>query len=96
MKKVYISGRVSGLPYEEVKAKFEAAALHLRYENYEPIIPLVDGAKDSEWVRLIQRSMDLLSKCDGIYMIDGWNRSFGAQIEYLVATKLGLFIIEES
>ena len=36
----------------------------------------------------------LLFDCEAIYLIDNWQMSKGARIEYYIAKKLGMSIIE--
>ena len=40
MEKIYISGRISGLPIEEVAAKFDETETKLKAQGYEVINPL--------------------------------------------------------
>ena len=39
MEKIYISGRISGLPIEEVAAKFDETETKLKAQGYEVINP---------------------------------------------------------
>ena len=43
MEKIYISGRISGLPIEEVAAKFDETETKLKAQGYEVINPLKNG-----------------------------------------------------
>ena len=43
MMKVYISGKISGLPIEEVKRKFHNAASLLGSLDLQPVNPLAHG-----------------------------------------------------
>ena len=36
-----------------------------------------------------------LMRCDGIYMLDGWQQSKGAKTERAVAEAFGLAVIDE-
>ncbi len=38
--KIYISGKISGLPLEEARDKFQLAENRLRMGGYEPVNPL--------------------------------------------------------
>lgn len=48
--KCYISGKISGLPTEQVTAKFRQAELQIRAFGHEPVNPLYNGVdKEASW-----------------------------------------------
>jgi hypothetical protein len=69
---------------------FLCAELHLRALGYDVENPWrfgeVEGWGHYEYMRL---DIGELCKCDGIYMLPGWNKSRGARKEWFVA----LFIL---
>lgn len=83
-KRIYISGPISGIPFEEAKIRFELAELKLRtaYPNAKMVNPtkhpLPKGMR-WEWYMLID--LFLLSFCTHIYQLEGWENSDGAVIE---------------
>jgi hypothetical protein len=93
--KIYLSGKISGLPFDNVFEKFEAHALLLEKKGYNPINPLnVSPFKpEKEWSDYMIDDIAELFKCEAIYMLDDWGQSIGARIEYGIARELGLKIM---
>ena len=95
MKKiVYISGPMSGIENLNKEAFDEVEAL-LTGKGFEVINPYkLDGGDHSKpWLHYIKRDIDYIALCDVLIVLEGWRDSFGAMIEILVASKLGLQII---
>jgi hypothetical protein len=90
---VYIAGPMSGLPEYNYPA-FHAAAAMLRGKGYTVINPaeLDDGNKnqDKPWEWWMKRSLAQMMQADVIYMLEGWEDSFGALIEHDLARKLNM------
>lgn len=92
--KVYISGPISGLLYEEVEKAFNEAEIRLQEQGYEVVNPLNNGLpRESTWNEHMRADLKLLLDCDAIYMLDGWLFSRGAQIEFRLAHNLGIKVI---
>ena len=71
--KVYISGKITGLPICEVKEKFERAEWLLEDIGLNSVNPLKNGLSlQDSWERHIVRDIELLLKCDGILMLITW------------------------
>ena len=88
MKRVYISGQMSGLPREEYLARFAKAENLLRQEGFTVVNPAHLLPSRWPWLyRLIGYRLTLLydlwhlSRCDLIYKIPGWKESHGSNIE---------------
>jgi hypothetical protein len=95
--KVYISGKITGLPIQDAEIKFQAAQDLLESLDFEVVNPLKNGLKkDSSWKEHMVKDIDLILTCDVIYMIDGWTDSVGACIEYDIAVRTGKKILFES
>ena len=96
MKKIYISGQISGRPLEEVRAKFQAAEDKLGEQGYEVVNPTKNGLPAAA---LREGPMALgilhLLKCDAIYMLAGWQFSRGATLEKNIAETTGKEVIYE-
>lgn len=93
--KVYISGPISGLPYEEVEKAFSKAEIRLQEQGYEVVNPLNNGLpRESTWNEHMRADLKLLLDCDAIYMLDGWTNSKGAKIEFNLAFDLRINIIK--
>lgn len=93
-KKIYIAGKVSGLPYHKVSMKFGAHEVELKRQGHEPIVPLnlVDRHADN-WETCMRKCIAALVTCDEIHMLPDWNQSPGARIEWRLANDLGMPII---
>ena len=96
MKKIYISGPISGLPFEKVERNFNDAEIHLQEQGYEVVNPLDNGlTKDHSWNEHMRADLKLMLDCDGIYLLKGYQKSKGAMIEYDLARILHYNIIEQ-
>ena len=100
MKKVYISGQMSGLPREEYLARFAKAERLLRYEGFTVVNPARLLPSRWPWLyRLMGYKLTLmydlwqLSKCDIIYKMPGWRESHGANIESCWAYHMSISLL---
>lgn len=92
--RVYISGRISGLDYKDVEHRFGEAERKLRDVGYKPISPLDNGLSPSDpWIRHMAKDIEILYSCDAIYMLEGWQESRGACIEYDFAIRTNKAIL---
>jgi hypothetical protein len=95
--KIYISGKISRLPFEEVKVKFSLADDYLTKLDYETVNPLDSGIPPSEsWQVHMLANIALLFKCDAIFLLSDWLDSKGAMIEKHIAEVIGLRILYQS
>lgn len=95
--RIYISGKISGLPYKEVEQRFEDAEALLTELGFEVINPLKNGlAAHEEWIKHLCKDIELLHSCDAIYMMDNWVTSTGADIEHYIAVRTKKDILYES
>ena len=85
---IYISGRITGLPFHIAAGRFAIAARRLRDLGHYPENPNANGlpraATSAEHLRA---DLATLRRRDGICMLRGWERSRGAQIERRAALK---------
>jgi hypothetical protein len=96
--KVYISGKISGLPIKQAKAKFKASEQLLKLKGYTPINPfkITPYNEGTTWHEYMLADIISLFYCDAIYMQRDWGMSKGARIEYGIAKELGLTIFFET
>lgn len=90
-KKVFISGKMTGLPnYNE--AGFAKAEAELFEAGFEPVSPWnpEDVIYNPPWGDCIIRALTLLNSCDAIYQLDGWEDSPGARMEWDFAKRAGI------
>lgn len=90
--KVYIAGSISNNTL--YKQQFNNKAKELEEQGHtviNPVKPLGFDYKD-----YIDMGLSELSKCDVIYMLNGWNKSRGARLEYHYAKTVGIKIVYES
>lgn len=91
-KRVYISGKITGLPERKYKKLFSNAEALLLSKGYDVINPAaLDEAEDTTdwaWEDYMRRDIKLLCGCDYIYLLPNWRDSQGARLEYMVADML--------
>ena len=88
---IYISGRITGLPYPFAVKHFAIAARRLRDLGRHPVNPIDNGlSRDATWAEHIRADLATLRRCDSICVLRGWERSRGAQIERRAALKRGM------
>lgn len=94
MKKIYISGKVTGEDYEKVERFFNSAEffLMLQSQTIFCINPLNYTAPSMSWQKAMRTCIKLLCSCDEIALLPNYKHSFGATIEYFIAKILHLKI----
>lgn len=99
--RIYLSGKISGLPYEEAFSNFEKAERALTTgSNDNLIIPeIVNPMRLCDhswsWEECMKKDIEALCTCDAIYLLKNFYESRGARIEYDLAKTLKLKIIFE-
>lgn len=94
---IYISGKITGLDYADVEAKFQDAQDLLSDIGFEVVNPLNNGlTKEHSWEQHMVKDFELLLPCDAIYMMDNWQDSTGARIEYRTAFEMNKDVWFES
>lgn len=89
---VYLSGPVSGLPDNNYPA-FHAAEEQLRANGMRVLNPArIPGDDSWSWERWMKAALTMQMQADAIYMLPGWQKSRGAQLEHQVATATGMRI----
>jgi hypothetical protein len=94
--KIYISGKISGTNLTETRKRFAAVAKAMKRIGVEPVNPLENGLSEHDsWEAHMLKDIADLLQCKAIYMLQGWQDSKGARIEYYIATKIGMPIMYE-
>ena len=79
--KWYISGKISGLPTDQVTAKFKQAEQQIRAFGHEPVNPTNNGlGSEASWNEHLVADVALLLECDAIYLLKDWGDSRGSRI----------------
>ena len=91
MKKIYVSGGMTGIKDNNVPA-FNRAAKALRKKGYTVISPpeLDRVSKHRTWEGYLRRDLSFLVKCDAIATLPNWKKSRGANLEIYVARALSM------
>lgn len=93
MKKIYISGQITGLEIEEAEALFSEAEKHLLACDFEVVNPMtIEHNHDKSWGSYMRADLIALMDCDTIYMLNNWTKSKGAEIERKLALDLSLSV----
>ena len=93
-KKAYLSGAISGHPYEIVVLTFYLAEEYAKRRGYIPVSPLNNSmSPDATWEQMMERSIVMLSECDVIIFTPNWHLSKGCIREMEYAKKNDLEIV---
>lgn len=93
--KVYISGPITGTT--EYRERFRVAESLLRAAGHIPMNPveILNMPEDTAWADYMKIDLQILDLCDGIYMLNGWQESKGASIEFEKAYESKMLIMFE-
>ncbi len=91
---IYIAGPMRGYPDNNFPA-FHAAAMRLRSVGWTVIDPAEldeeEGSTDRYSIDYyMKRDISKIVDCTAIYLLEGWEKSVGANLEYSVAAGIGL------
>jgi len=93
MKRIYISGPMSGLPDLNFPA-FHSEAARLRALGYSVENPAeINHDNEAGWHDCMRRDLAALLTCDALALLDGWQSSAGAHLEMHVAHRVGMEIL---
>jgi len=94
-KRIYISGKITGLE-NEASALFAQAEKEVLAMGFTPVNPMgLDHKHDLTWQSFMRQDVKALCDCDGIYMLSNWRESNGAKIELAVANHLELDVMHQ-
>lgn len=93
-KKVYISGKITGLVFEDALESFAKAEQQLIKEGFEVVNPMtLNHDHDKSWASYMREDVKAMLDCTHIYMLEGWHDSRGANIEYNLACELNIIYL---
>lgn len=96
--RVMISQPMRGKTNEEIRLERESLIEKLESEGHTVIDTIVseDAPKDvDEAIYYLSKSIEFISKVDGVVFMPAWKNARGCKIEYEVAKEYGKFIREE-
>jgi len=104
LKKIYISGKITGDP--NYRDKFNRADIELTKNNdcwtYNPIFLaeyleyLTGSTEDLKYSDYLKYDLEFLLKCDAIFMLADWKESEGAKLKHKIAEMIGLEILYQN
>lgn len=94
-RKIYISGKISGLHYPDVVDKFNKAEQSILFSGDVPVNPIHISpyGPNKEWEDYMIDCIKALFDCEAICMLPCWKDSKGARVEHAIAKELRLEII---
>lgn len=93
MKRIYISGPMTGLPELNFPA-FHATAVSLRAYGHSVTNPAELNPDGASWGDCMRRDITALMDCDTVTTLPGWEHSKGARLEVLIAERLGMTVVD--
>lgn len=88
--KIYISGPISGAN-ETAERRFNDWEVILSNSKQEAVNPFkLNHDHDKSWLNYMRVDIKALVDCHAIYMLEGWEASKGACIEFEIAKTLGM------
>lgn len=97
MRNIYISGRITGLPLEVARARFDAAEQRLqeRFPDSKIWNPMKFNQfeEGKPWQSYMQVCLAILETCDTIVLLPNYYESNGAQCEYFYARGMKIQIM---
>lgn len=97
--RVYIAGKVSGLPREVVVANFARHAAYVRRaagKKTAIVLPIHLCDPNWSWWHCMWVCLRALRKCDAAYFMPNWKKSKGACIERLFCKVYNIKIVDPS
>lgn len=91
-KRIYLAGKVTGLPEAEVEKKFNDAETIYTGLGFHVINPVKlikdDGLHIGTWESIMKICLIMMLACDGVVLLHDWKDSKGAILERDLAIRL--------
>lgn len=91
---VYLAGKVTGVSYSEAFAKFKSKEIELSNKGFYVLNPFNHIEQDEEWPVAMRISVILLACSKSICLLDDWQDSHGATLEFNLSVPLEIDTIE--
>lgn len=89
--KIYIAGKVTGLPVHETALKFAMIKKKIEALGFEAVNPIeVVADFNAPWKEAMKKCITALMDCDGVLLLPDYLDSRGARIERELANGLEL------
>lgn len=96
MKRIYLSGPMTGLPEFNFPA-FNDEAARLRAMGYHVVNPAeINPANDKTWEQCLREDLREMLTCDVLALLPNWHGSKGAHLEVQVAHRIGMQICDSA
>nr|WP_314532349.1 DUF4406 domain-containing protein [uncultured Pseudomonas sp.] len=92
MKRIYLSGPMTGLPGLNFPV-FAAMTASLRDNGHRVTNPAEINPDGGSWNDCMRRDIVALMYCDTVATLPGWEHSKGARLEVLIAERLGMTVV---
>lgn len=95
--KIYIAGKVTGLPITECTMNFGLAQKQIENLGHEAVNPLaVVNDWKCPWEKAMKLCIVALMDCDAIFVLDNYINSSGAMMELHLAKRLNIPVYFEA
>lgn len=93
-KKIYIAGKVTGLPQQEVVDKFAKAQKDIEEMGFEVVNPIqVVNDFNTPWNEAMKMCINALLECNCMVLLPCWKDSKGATLEKDIAASFGMELL---
>lgn len=92
MKRIYISGQITGLDLKMAEEYFKAAEQVITDMGHIAINPMVilPYSPELTWENYMVADIKAIFTCDAMLMLENWKNSKGAKIEHAIAQGKGI------